>query len=60
MSKQPDAASPRVVGESGRQSNRSDRGQDEPPDDRELRRLSVLLRLEATRRRHRHAATMTG
>lgn len=37
----------------------SDRDQDEPPDDRDLRRMAVVLRLEAARRVHSHA-TRTG
>ena len=59
MTTPPESSGPSAKGGVRRRPSGPESDQDEPPGDRELRRMAVVLRLEAARRLQRHAATKT-
>jgi len=59
MTAPPEPSGPSVEGPARRRPSRSKPDQDEPPGDRELRRMAVVLRLEAARRVHRQSTART-
>jgi len=59
MSAPPEPSGPSVEAKARDRRSGSECNQDEPLGDRDLRRMAVVLRLEAARRAYRHATART-